>query len=173
MKPNKQQQNDVATNQDKEEVSRGLGLSGYLGIELALESVINGVDVGSYIDGVATAGRGVADGNMRPVKSMLFAQAKMLDTLFYVTLQRAGKAKSTELNLKFLNTAIKIQSASRATLEALNETVNPKRTVFANQANIAQQQIVNNEPARVEKIESTVLENELEQPRLDHATLDT
>lgn len=85
--------NELVSTEDKQQKagSEQLGRSGYMGIGLAIESVAAGVDSKSYVNGVIETGLSITDGNMNPVKSMLFAQAKMLDTLFYVTLRRAGK----------------------------------------------------------------------------------
>lgn len=105
--------------------------------------------------------KAIQDGDMQPIEAMLISQAQALQTMF-VTLGRMA-ANKTQLAqyTAFMNMALKAQSQSRATIQALIELKYPKQATFVNQANIANgHQQVNNfsdqnntqTPARVEKI---------------------
>ena len=87
----------------------------------------------------------IQDGDMKPIEAMLIAQAQALQTMF-VSLGREAVAK-TQLNqyTAFMNLALKAQSQSRATIQALIELKYPKQATFVKQANIAHgHQQVNN-----------------------------
>ncbi len=100
----------------------------------------------------------VQDGNMQPIEAMLISQAQALQTMF-VTLGRMA-ANKTQLAqyTAFMNMALKAQSQSRATIQALIELKYPKHATFVKQANISHghQQVNNHDntdsPARVEKL---------------------
>ena len=63
----------------------------------------------------------IQDGDMKPIEAMLIAQAQALQTMF-VSLGREAVGK-TQLNqyTAFMNLALKAQSQSRATIQALIE----------------------------------------------------
>ena len=87
----------------------------------------------------------IQNGDMKPIEAMLIAQAQALQTMF-VSLGRDAVAK-TQLNqyTAFMNLALKAQSQSRATIQALVELKYPKQATFVKQANIAHgHQQVNN-----------------------------
>ena len=87
----------------------------------------------------------IQDGDMKPIEAMLIAQAQALQTMF-VSLGREAVGK-TQLNqyTAFMNLALKAQSQSRATIQALVELKFPKQATFVKQANIANgHQQVNN-----------------------------
>ena len=87
----------------------------------------------------------IQDGDMKPIEAMLIAQAQALQTMF-VSLGREAAGK-TQLNqyTAFMNLALKAQSQSRATIQALVELKFPKQATFVKQANIANgHQQVNN-----------------------------
>ena len=93
--------------------------------------------------------KAVADGNMRPVETMLFGQAMALQTMFTNLARRAATndtLKQLQINMTL---ALKCQAQCRATLEALAEIKNPRQVAFVKQANIANQQQVNNGPRAV------------------------
>jgi hypothetical protein len=89
----------------------------------------------------------VQGGDLSDQEAMLAAQATSLDNIFNFLAQRAFKnitggylhAGDTLLRL-----ALKAQSQSRTTVEALAEIKFPKSATFIRQANIAAQQQVNN-----------------------------
>lgn len=88
----------------------------------------------------------IQGGDMQPIEAMLISQAQALQTMF-VSLGRQAASK-TQLNqyTAFMNLALKAQSQSRATIQALIELKYPKQATFVKQANIAHgHQQVNNE----------------------------
>ena len=99
----------------------------------------------------------IQEGDMTSIEAMLVEQARALQTMF-VTLGRMAINK-TQLKYctAFMNLALKAQSQSRATIQALVELKYPKQTNFVKQANIANghQQINNNAPAADHKVTST------------------
>ena len=84
-------------------------------------------------------------GDMQPIEAMLISQAQALQTMF-VTLGRMAAAKtSLPQYTAFMNMALKAQSQSRATIQALTELKYPKQATFVKQANISNgHQQVNN-----------------------------
>lgn len=107
----------------------------------------------------------IQNGDMQPIEAMLIGQAQALQTMF-VTLGRKAVAQ-TQLPhyTAFMNMALKAQSQSRATIQALTELKYPKQATFVKQANIANgNQQVNNAtsthaPAHVK--EKTIQSSEL------------
>jgi len=84
----------------------------------------------------------IQDGNMKSIEAMLIGQAQALQTMF-VTLGRMAACKTQLAQYTaFMNMALKAQSQSRSTIQALIELKYPKQATFVKQANIAQQ--VNN-----------------------------
>jgi hypothetical protein len=88
----------------------------------------------------------VSEGKMSRPEAMLMMQAHSLDAIFNNLAQRAGNnvGANTDLAEKYLRMALKAQSQCRTTLEALAEIKMPKSATFIKQANIAEQQQVNN-----------------------------
>ena len=110
----------------------------------------------------------IQDGDMKPIEAMLIAQAQALQTMF-VSLGREAAGK-TQLNqyTAFMNLALKAQSQSRATIQALVELKYPKQVSFVKQANISHgnQQVNNggnetNTHGRVHARVNTIQSNEL------------
>ena len=105
----------------------------------------------------------IQNGDMKPIEAMLIAQAQALQTMF-VSLGRDAVAK-TQLNqyTAFMNLALKAQSQSRATIQALVELKYPKQATFVKQANIAQgyQQVNNATNTHAHAKEITNQPNEL------------
>ncbi len=88
----------------------------------------------------------IQNGDMQPIEAMLIGQAQALQTMF-VSLGRQATSKTQLAQYTaFMNLALKAQSQSRATIQALVELKYPKQTNFVKQANIASghQQINNN-----------------------------
>lgn len=88
----------------------------------------------------------VKAGNLNRPEAMLLSQAHALDVIFNSLAQRAGAniGKQAELFERYLRMALKAQSQCRTTLEALAEIKAPRSATFIKQANIAEQQQVNN-----------------------------
>jgi hypothetical protein len=87
----------------------------------------------------------IQDGDMKPIEAMLISQAHALQTMF-VTLGRMAASKTQLAQYTaFMNMALKAQSQSRATIQALTELKYPKQATFVKQANISNgHQQVNN-----------------------------
>lgn len=87
----------------------------------------------------------IEDGDMQPIEAMLICQAQALQTMF-VTLGRMAASKTQLAQYTaFMNMALKAQSQSRATIQALIELKYPKQATFVKQANITNgHQQVNN-----------------------------
>jgi len=89
----------------------------------------------------------VAEGNMRPVETMLYGQAMALQTIFTSLSRRAAANDGLHQFQVNLSLALEAQAQCRATLEALAEIKNPRPVMFARQANISGgPQQVNNGP---------------------------
>jgi hypothetical protein len=90
----------------------------------------------------------VKAGSMGRAESILINQANTLDVIFNTLAQRAGSnvGSYTDVAEKYLRMALKAQSQCRTTLETLAEIKSPRSATFIKQANIAEQQQVNNGP---------------------------
>ena len=83
-------------------------------------------------------------GDMSKVEEMLYCQAVTLQTVFTRTLQHAITNESAKHQNMMLTLAFKAQAQCRTTLETLANIKNPRAATFVRQANIAQNQQVNN-----------------------------
>jgi hypothetical protein len=88
----------------------------------------------------------VKSGDMSGVESTLMAQAMTLDSIFNEMARRAALNMGEHLAATetYLKMAFKAQSQCRSTLETLAEVKAPRVATFIKQANIANQQQVNN-----------------------------
>ena len=102
-------------------------------------------------------------GDLSEYEGMLGAQAYALNAIFLEMTRRAALNLGSHLPAteQYMRLALKAQSQARTTIETLAEVKNPKAVAFVKQANIAQNQQVNNgeaatsEPApRAEVIET-------------------
>ena len=100
-------------------------------------------------------------GDLSGPEATLTAQAAALDAIFNNLARRAAQAEYMSQLEPYLRLALKAQAQCARTLEVLAAIKNPP-VVFAKQANIAQQQQVNNNPAPrardVEKAPTQLLE---------------
>lgn len=131
----------------------------------------------------------VNDGDLQGCENMLIGQAHALQSMFVHLSRRAVKQEYLKNFDTFLRLALKAQSQCRTTIETLAELKYPKQATFIKQANIANQQQVNNSgeaklglsdnyapaPARTEDLETSqnkLLDNTHGQPleRLDTRT---
>ena len=125
----------------------------------------------------------IQNGDMKPIEAMLIGQAQALQTMFVSLGRQAASKTSLPQYTAFMNLALKAQSQSRATIQALTELKYPKQATFVKQANIAHghQQINNNQnasdintpvhaPAHAKAIENQP--NEL-LSEMNHATMDS
>ena len=118
----------------------------------------------------------IQNGDMQPIEAMLIGQAQALQTMF-VTLGRMAASKTQLAQYTaFMNMALKAQSQSRATIQALTELKYPKQATFVKQANIANgNQQVNNVTSTHAHAHAKEIEhqpNELLR-EMNNATLDT
>ena len=113
---------------------------------------------------------------MQPIEAMLIGQAQALQTMFVYLGKQAVEKTSLPQYTAFMNMALKAQSQSRATIQALTELKYPKQATFVKQANISNgHQQVNNAtsthaPAHAREIEN--FPNQLLR-EVNNATLDT
>jgi hypothetical protein len=100
-------------------------------------------------------------GNMQRPEAMLLAQAETLEGLFHFLVRRALGQDRLPQYETHMRLALKAQSQSRATLEALAEIKNPRSVAFVKQANIAANQQVNNGDNRTIRAGARTQENEV------------
>ena len=98
-----------------------------------------------FVDELSTKIDAVHAGDMKRPEAMLITQAHTLNELFNTLARRAAANMGEYINAaeRYLRLALKAQSQCRATLETLSSIKNPP-VVYARQANIAQNQQVNN-----------------------------
>ena len=89
----------------------------------------------------------VKQGNLSHYEGMLAGQANSLDAMFHEFSRRSAKNASNDMEVmdRYMRLALKAQAQCRTTIEALSEIKNPRQVAFVRQANIAQNQQVNNE----------------------------
>lgn len=89
--------------------------------------------------------KAVNGGNLDKLEGMLTAQAGALNVMFNTFAKRAIHADVMPRLETYFRLALKAQAQCRATVEAIAEIKYPKSATFIRQANIAQQQQVNND----------------------------
>ena len=121
------------------------------------------IDIANVASALSEKITAIQNGDMKSIEAMLIGQAQALQTMF-VSLGRDAVAK-TQLNqyTAFMNLALKAQSQSRATIQALVELKFPKQATFVKQANIAHghQQVNNETNTHAHAKENTNQPNEL------------
>lgn len=95
------------------------------------------IDLSKLVEDLHKQVADVAEGNMRPMETMLFGQAMALQTMFTNLSRRAAANDGLKQFQVNLTLALKAQAQCRATLEALAEIKNPRQVAFVKQANIA------------------------------------
>ncbi len=103
-------------------------------------------DLSALMDTIEAQTKAMQGGDMSEIEGMLFAQALTLQTTFTMLSRRAAANANDYVNTTdtFLRLALKAQGQCRATLETLANIKNPRPVAFVKQANIAQNQQVNN-----------------------------
>lgn len=86
----------------------------------------------------------VWDGDLKKCEGMLLAQASALQSIFTHLTRRAVKQEGLSQFDTFLRLGLKAQAQAVRTIEALSEMKNPRSVAFVKQANIANNQQVNN-----------------------------
>ena len=90
----------------------------------------------------------VWDGDLKKCEAMLLSQAVALQSIFTNLTRRAiGQEYMNNLDT-FLRLGLKAQAQAVRTIEALAEMKNPRSVAFVKQANIANNQQVNNHPSQ-------------------------
>ncbi len=121
----------------------------------------------------------VKNGDMSDIEATLVAQTITLDAIFHEMAYRASLNMGEHLPATetYMRMALKAQAQSRCTIEALSEIKNPKSITITKQANISDQQIVNNGTmntgsthARENTKESNELLTEVEHEKVDSRT---
>ena len=141
----------TAPNESRAETISKLSADGMLPLTLTAHMFGRGL-AGDELDVTAmhacmveTGGQASA-GNLERMERMLSAQAQTLNIMFTELARRAAVNMGERLDATetYLRLALKAQAQSRATVEALSEMKNPRSVAFIRQANVAQQQQVNN-----------------------------
>ena len=116
--------------------------------------------------------KAVNGGNLDKLEGMLTAQVEALNAMFNNLAKRALNATYLPQLDTFTRLAMKAQSQCRSTVEAIAEIKYPRSATFIKQANIAQQQQVNNgkEPVHARKKDITPTNELLTESA--HAALD-
>lgn len=117
---------------------------------------VGDLDPAATVKALRAKANTVHGGDLKPVEAMLMAQATSLNAVFNELARRASLNLSENLDAaeKYLRLGLKAQAQSRAALQALVEAKTPRPITLVRQANVAQQQVVNNaaaSPARTEE----------------------
>lgn len=134
------------------------------------ENVMGEVDLHELIDQLSDKTKAVQDGDMKAMEAMLVGQAQSLQTIFNTLAYKASSQVNLTDYSAFLTMALKAQSQSRSTIQALTELKYPRQATFVKQANITSghQQINNNglpDPSHVK--EKSIQSNELLEKQKD------
>jgi hypothetical protein len=117
---------------------------------LTYHCIRDGADVNAIHAQIEAQAKSVNGGSMNRAEAMLVAQAHTLDVMFNMLAQRAARnmdAGYLEATETYLRLALKAQGQARSTIQTLSDVKNPRTATFIKQANIAEQQQVNNGPA--------------------------
>ncbi|WP_189492359.1 hypothetical protein [Formosimonas limnophila] len=106
------------------------------------------LDAQQLLDDIQASIELVQNGNMKDLEAMLVGQAKALQTMFVSMANRANNQQYLKQFTTYMNLALKAQTQSRATIQALVELKYPRQVIVTQQANIANgHQQVNNSAA--------------------------
>lgn len=88
---------------------------------------------------IRDASKTVHGGDLKPIETLLMAQAATLNTVFCEMARRSGMNMGEYMDAadRYMRLALKAQSQCRATLETLAEIKAPRAVAFVRQANIA------------------------------------
>lgn len=95
------------------------------------------MNIGLLINEIETKITSVQSGDMQVMEAMLVGQAQALQTMFACLARKASKQELLKPYGLYMNLALKAQSQSRATIQALTELKYPKQVAFVKQANIS------------------------------------
>ncbi|MEH6559566.1 MAG: hypothetical protein V7708_17355 [Oceanicoccus sp.] len=115
-------------------------------IELVRGKHYGGLDIGCLVSELKNQVAATKDGNLDRPEALLLSQAHTLDALFNTLCERAVSNMGTYLSTTetYMRLALKAQNQCQATLRTLGEIKAPKNVAFVKQANIANNQQVNN-----------------------------
>ncbi len=109
------------------------------------KTIAGDVDVTYLLDEINHSIDQVQSGNLAELEALLLGQAKALQTMFMSLARRANGQEYLKQYTTYMNLALKSQSQSRATIQALIELKYPRQVVVTQQANFsAGHQQVNN-----------------------------
>ena len=120
------------------------GTMGLMAIKAAAGALFGEIDNDEMLADLVRQIDQVKAGNLAPVEAMLLSQAKALEVLSTRLLYRGMSAEHIAPFQANVALALKAQAQCRATLQTLIEAKQPRAVAFVRQANIAQQQQVNN-----------------------------
>jgi hypothetical protein len=107
------------------------------------------LDINYLLDELNNSINTINKGDLRELEAMLLGQAKALQTIFMSLARRANAQEYLKQYTTYMNLALKSQSQSRATIQALTELKYPKQVIVTQQANITHgNQQVNNRVAK-------------------------
>jgi hypothetical protein len=120
--------------------------------------------IGELVETLRNSSKAAQAGDLAEYEGMLGAQAYALNAIFLEMTRRAALNMGTHMSAmeQYMRLALKAQAQARSTVETLSEVKNPRAVAFVRQANIAQNQQINNGEAS--KTESQgraeIIENE-------------
>ena len=140
-------------------------------IQMLRGKMFGGLDIGPLSKELAVHNDALKGGDMSRAEDILLSQAHVLDALFHQLAEHSSVNIAENFNAaeRLMRLALKSQNQCQATLRTLGEIKAPKNVAFVKQANIAQnQQVNNNQPKdmvkpRVRKTknqQNEVLEND-------------
>ena len=124
-------------------------------VESFSKGLLSDLEIMDLRDNIRNSITLVQDGDLRGLESMLVSQAKSLQVMFVSLARRANNQEYLKQYGTYMNLALKAQSQSRTTIQALVELKYPKQVIVTKQANInnGNQQVNNGvaESARAEE----------------------
>lgn len=128
-------------------------------------------------DEIKASNQAIQDGNLNGLEAMLLGQAKALQSMFVNFARRANSQEYMKSLTTYTNLALKAQSQSRATIQALVELKHPRQVIVTQQANITHgNQQVNNGVANDTRTREEKIQNEpnklMESNHDDNQTID-
>jgi len=109
-----------------------------------VEPIVGAVDMGAYVDRLVGQTQAVTGGDLSSMEAMLTVQAGTLDAVFNKLANQAAQTDHISKLEVLLRMALKAQAQCANTIKVLGELKQPKSIAFVRQANIANQQQVNN-----------------------------
>ena len=100
------------------------------------KGVISELEIMDLKDNIRNSITLVQEGDLRGLESMLVSQAKSLQVMFVSLARKANVQEYLKQYGTYMNLALKAQSQSRATIQALVELKYPKQVIVTKQANI-------------------------------------